>query len=237
MISKNRIKHIKSLHQKKFRDQFEEFLVEGLKNVSEAYQTKKEFITAIYSTETYLLKQFPEAILISELEMKLVSSLSTPSSILATCKIWKASLQKTGTMVMLDDIQDPGNLGTIIRSADWFGVETIICSPNTADCFNPKVVQATMGSIFRVNLIYTDLINFLKETSIPVYGTFMDGVSIFDEKLDKNCILLMGNEGKGISKDLELLVNKRISIPKYGHGESLNVAIATSIVLSKLMSS
>jgi len=237
MISKNRIKHIKSLHQKKFRDQFEEFLVEGLKNVSEAYHTKKEFITAIYCTETNLLEQFPEAILISDLEMKLVSTLSTPSNILAICKGWTTSLQLEGTILMLDDIQDPGNLGTIIRSADWFGVKTIICSNNTADCFNPKVVQATMGSIFRVNVIYTDLNYFLKENKLPVYGTFMDGVSIFEQQLEQHCILVMGNEGNGISKTVESYINKRIAIPKYGHGESLNVAIATAIVLSKLMSS
>jgi RNA methyltransferase, TrmH family len=235
MISKNRIKHIKSLHQKKFRDQFEEFLVEGLKNVSEAYQIKKEFITAIYCTETKLLDLFPEAVLISELEMKLVSTLNTPSNIIAICKIWKPTLLLEGTILMLDDIQDPGNFGTMIRSADWFGVKTIICSKNTADCFNPKVVQATMGSIFRVNIIYTDLSSFLEKNKLPVYSTFMDGVSIFEEKLEQHCILIMGNEGNGISKTVETFTNKRIAIPKYGHGESLNVAIATSIVLSTIV--
>jgi TrmH family RNA methyltransferase len=135
--------------------------------------------------------------------------------------------------IALDEIQDPGNMGTIIRLADWFNVKTIICSPNSADVFNPKVVQASMGSLFRVNIIYQDLNEFITSKKVPVYGAFLEGESVYTKKLSPKGILILGNEGKGISPEIEKLVTQKIKIPRFGQAESLNVSIATGILLSE----
>lgn len=233
MISKSRIKHIKSLHQKKYRDLYQEFIIEGIKSVQEFLSSKKEFLIEIFTTDVQLLNEFKNSILISETEMKQLSILSTSSSILVLAKMWKNKENSANLILVLDDIQDPGNLGTIIRTADWFGIQSIICSKNTVDFYNPKVVQASMGSMFRVEIVYEDLNIFLKKSKTPIYGTFMNGDSIYSAKLPNKGIIVMGNEGKGISKEIEKLITHKIAIPKIGNGESLNVAVTTGIVLSE----
>ena len=140
-----------------------------------------------------------------------------------------------GLILALDDVRDPGNLGTIIRLCDWFGIEQLVCSNETVDCYNPKVVQATMGSLTRVKVLYTDLNQFIAETSLPTFGTFMDGESIYKASLPGEGVIIMGNEANGISKDIQDLVHSKIGIPRFGNlkaTESLNVAAATAIILS-----
>ncbi|MCD8518956.1 MAG: RNA methyltransferase, partial [Flavobacterium sp.] len=158
-------------------------------------------------------------------------------SCLAVFKIPKAKeMVEKGLIVALDDVRDPGNLGTIIRLCDWFGIETLFCSEESVDIYNPKVVQATMGSISRVNVVYGNLEAFLSQTKLPVFGTFMDGKNIYQEKLPKEGIIIMGNEANGISSSVEKLVSERIAIPRFGNlqvTESLNVATATAIILSE----
>ena len=174
---------------------------------------------------------------ISEAELKKISALATPNSCLAVFKIPKAKeMKESGLILALDDVRDPGNLGTIIRLCDWFGIETLFCSEESVDIYNPKVVQATMGSISRVNVVYGDLENFLVKTKLTVFGTFMDGKNIYQESLLKEGIIVMGNEANGISEAVEKLVTDRIAIPRFGDlqiTESLNVATATAIILSE----
>jgi TrmH family RNA methyltransferase len=174
---------------------------------------------------------------ISEAELKKISALATSNSCLAVFKIPKAKeMKESGLILALDDVRDPGNLGTIIRLCDWFGIETLFCSEETVDIYNPKVVQATMGSISRVNVVYGDLENFLVKTKLTVFGTFMDGKNIYQESLPNDGIIVMGNEANGISEAVEKLVTDRIAIPRFGDlqiTESLNVATATAIILSE----
>ncbi len=238
MLSKNRIKLIKSLHLKKFRDESNLFLVEGEKMALELIRLKKEYIEQIYATKEFidLNKVEQEIEEITEKELAQISTLKTPNKVLIVCKKWNLTENinsQNEFYLALDEIQDPGNLGTIIRLADWFGVKNIVCSKNTADCFNPKVVQATMGSIFRVNLIYQDLISFIETKKLPVYGAFLEGESIYQKALSPKGILVLGNEGNGISREIENLVSDKITIPRFGEAESLNVSVATGILLSE----
>ena len=174
---------------------------------------------------------------ISEVELKKISALTTPNTCLAVFKIPKVKeMVEKGLIVALDDVRDPGNLGTIIRLCDWFGIETLFCSEESVDIYNPKVVQATMGSISRVNVVYGNLETFLSQTKLPIFGTFMDGNNIYQEELPKEGIIIMGNEANGISTSVEKLVSDRIAIPRFGNlqvTESLNVATATAIILSE----
>ena len=175
--------------------------------------------------------------LIYEQELKKISALSTPNSCLAVFKIPSENkITSSGLILALDDIRDPGNLGTILRLCDWFGIKQIICSKETVDIYNPKVVQATMGSIARVNVNYVDLKTFITEANIPVFGTFMDGENIYQSNLPQSGIIIMGNEANGISSEIEKIVTSRLTIPRYGElqkTESLNVATATAIILSE----
>ena len=174
---------------------------------------------------------------VTDAELKKISALTTPNTCLAIFKIPATiSFLQNGLIVALDDVRDPGNLGTIIRLCDWFGIKTLFCSEETVDIYNPKVVQATMGSIGRVNVVYGDLENLLAETKLPIFGTFMDGKNIYQENLPNEGIIVMGNEANGISKTIEKLVSERIAIPRFGDlqaTESLNVATATAIILSE----
>lgn len=237
MVSKNQIKLITSLQQKKFRQIHKLFIAEGVKVISELLQSNF-VLEHLFVTET-IYKEIDESkrTLISQAEIKKISCLATPNNCLALFRIPDSKKENSnGIVVALDDIRDPGNLGTIIRLCDWFGISQIVCSEQTVDVYNPKVVQATMGSISRVNLVYTDLEKFLKETNLPVYGTFMDGENVYNESLPNEAILLLGNEANGISEKIENLVAKRISIPRFGtlqKTESLNVATATAIFLSE----
>ena len=175
--------------------------------------------------------------LISESELKKISALSTPNNCLAVFKI-PASMPilDKGLILALDDIRDPGNLGTILRLCDWFGISQVVCSEQTVDLYNPKVVQATMGSISRVNVGYVNLKSFLQNSSLPIFGTFMDGSNVYMEILPKEAIVIMGNEANGISPEVENTIKNRLTIPRFGDlqlTESLNVASATAIILSE----
>ena len=175
--------------------------------------------------------------IVSENDLKKLSALATPNSCIAVFKMpAEKPIIETGLIVALDSIRDPGNLGTILRLCDWFGIQQVLCSKETVDVYNPKVVQATMGSIARVNINYIDLATFLARTKLPVFGTFMDGSDIYKSELPKEGIVVMGNEANGISAELEKLVTSRLTILRFGNlqkTESLNVATATAIVLSE----
>ena len=237
MVSKNQIKLISSLQQKKQRQVHKLFFAEGIKVVQELlfsnFELEHLFTTEDIFTEILSSKQT----LISEAELKKISALTTPNTCLALFKIPETKkVQEKGLLLALDDIRDPGNLGTILRLCDWFGIQQLVCSKETVDLYNPKVVMATMGSIARVNVTYLDLNEFIKNTKLPVFGTFMDGKNIYKEKLPNEGIIIMGNEANGISKDIENSIQNRLTIPRFGdlqQTESLNVATATAIILSE----
>ncbi|MEW4924270.1 RNA methyltransferase [Algibacter sp. 2305UL17-15] len=235
MLSKNEIKFITRLGQKKYRLQDHFFIVEGVKTINELLQSTFE-LHQLYTTETFNIDAKKE-ILISESALKKISFLKTPNKALAVFKIPQSKpIDFNNLIVALDDVRDPGNLGTIIRLCDWFGVKDLICSKQTVDCYNPKVVQATMGSIARVTISYMDLDLVLNTTELPVFGAFMDGKNVYKAQLPEKGILVMGNEANGISKAVENEVSHRIAIPRFGDlkaTESLNVATATSILLSE----
>lgn len=235
MLSKNQIKLITSLKQKKQRQQHGFFVVEGVKTINELLESHLE-LHALYTTESFNVDASKE-ILISETDLKRISFLTTPNTALAVFKIPEQKhIENDGLIVALDDVRDPGNLGTIIRLCDWFGIKHLVCSKETVDCYNPKVIQATMGSITRVSVSYVDLMAFLKSTNSSVFGAFMEGENVYKRELPKQGVLVMGNEANGISKDIETLVNEKISIPRFGDlqaTESLNVATATAILLSE----
>ncbi len=237
MVSKNQIKLITSLQQKKYRKLEQLFFAEGVKVVQELLHSNFELQDLFTTKQDFLTVSKNKVHVISEAELKKISALSTPNSCLAVFKIPKAKeMVEKGLIVALDDVRDPGNLGTIIRLCDWFGIETLFCSEESVDIYNPKVVQATMGSISRVNVVYGNLEAFLSQTKLPVFGTFMDGKNIYQEKLPKEGIIIMGNEANGISSSVEKLVSERIAIPRFGNlqvTESLNVATATAIILSE----
>ncbi len=237
MVSKNQIKLITSLQQKKYRKQEQLFFAEGVKVVQELLHSNFELQDLFTTKQDFLTVPKNKVHAISEAELKKISALTTPNTCLAVFKIPKAKeMVEKGLIVALDDVRDPGNLGTIIRLCDWFGIETLFCSEESVDIYNPKVVQATMGSISRVNVVYGNLETFLSQTKLPVFGTFMDGKNIYQEKLPKEGIIIMGNEANGISTSVEKLVSERIAIPRFGNlqvTESLNVATATAIILSE----
>ncbi|GAB5565813.1 MAG: RNA methyltransferase [Winogradskyella sp.] len=238
MLSKNRIKLIKSLSQKKYRQQHGLFTVEGIKGIQEFLNSEFE-LESIYTTADQF--NAPQALTfeISSNDLKKISSLKTPNTALAVFKTSKPkTIHTDGLVVALDDIRDPGNLGTIIRLCDWYGIKDLVCSENTVDCYNSKVVQATMGSLSRVNISYLNLNLFLEETSAEIFGTFMDGQNIYRTSLPTSGIIVMGNEANGISKAITRKINTKLTIPQFGDQrdtESLNVANATAIVLSEFM--
>lgn len=232
MLSKNEIKRIKSLSQKKFRDEEGLFIVEGEKMVAEALASDFE-VEAVYRTSE-----------IGEEAMGRISALSSPSPALAVVRIPASggvpAPAEDELLLALDSLRDPGNVGTIIRLADWFGIRTILASPDTVDIYNPKVVQATMGAIFRVRFIYCDLpgtLSAMRGRGIPVYGTFLEGDDIYKSSLTKGGVIVMGSESNGIGPEVEALVDRKLYIPPFppeGTGsESLNVAIATAITCSE----
>jgi len=249
MLSKNKIKLIQSLNRKKDRDESGLFLVEGNKMVEEALRSEYQIETLVCTSQfadqhPEIRSKAKELIEADRDSIQKASLLQNPQEALAIVmqpKLITPELNlNTELCLALDFIQDPGNLGTILRIADWFGINTVICSENTVDVFTPKVVQASMGAIFRIKTSYTNLESFLLEASksqIPVYGTFMDGNNIYTESLTKNGIIVLGNEGNGISDSISRLVTRRISIPTFStnpnKAESLNVAIAASICCSE----
>lgn len=236
MLSKHQIKVIKSLAQKKYRAQYGLFTVEGIKGITEFINFDVK-LNHLYTTETNFDVPKDKFTLISEADLKRISQLKTPNTAVGVFQILQPKpVNYSGLVVALDSVRDPGNLGTIIRLCDWFGVKELLCSTTTVDCYNSKVVQATMGSLTRVNISYLDLETLLKETRSQVFGTFMDGEVIYNAKLPTQGILVMGNEANGISKAIENLVDQKISIPRFGElkaTESLNVATATAIFLNE----
>ncbi len=237
MVSKSQIKFIKNLQQKKYRTQNKLFVVEGIKTVRELLNSSLK-VYRIYVTDSTVLEfkgDFVEVI--SEGELKKMSGLSTPNKVLGVFHFpVPEPLDLSDWIIALDDVRDPGNMGTIIRLCDWFGIKSLLCSSNSVDCYNPKVLQATMGSITRVNIVYGDLKRIFSNSEVAVYGAFMDGVEVYKEKFPKRGILIMGNEANGVSEAIESLVEKKISIPQFGPKttESLNVATATAILLNEI---
>ena len=239
MFTKNRAKLIKSLDEKKNRVELGLFLVEGEKSVSELLDS--DFEIELLLTTTTFFEKYGEKIreksksyeIVNQFELEKVGTFETNDSALAIVKQKTNNEHKisSGIILALDEIKDPGNLGTIIRIADWYGIKNIVASKNTVDFYNPKVITATKGSFTRVNIFYTDLNDFLSKTELPILGAFLDGENIHETKFPSNGILIMGNESSGIKKDIEKLVTKKITIPSYGKTESLNVAIATAIIL------
>ena len=231
MITKNQIKFIKSLSLKKKRIKEQLFIAEGEKVVSELLRSDFE-IKNIYATKEWEVSN-DNITQISNAELQKISNLKSPNKVLAVVQFKNHKIIKhDGITLVLDDINDPGNLGTIIRMCDWFGVKQIICSKNTVDIFNPKVVQSAMGSAFRVKVNYTDLVNYLSDITTPIYGGFMDGKNLKEVKIPKSAHLVMGNEANGISAEINKLITDKVAIKNIGKSaESLNVAVATSILL------
>ncbi|HAG16273.1 MAG TPA: RNA methyltransferase [Bacteroidales bacterium] len=242
MLTNSDIKLINSLKISKHRKEHGLFLVEGPKMLEELLANplfKILFVAAIPSwaknlpsDSTFEVKE------ISEKALQKFSNFSTANEVLAVVHIPEYPSffpTKEELFLVLDGLQDPGNLGTIIRTAEWFGIKDILCSANTVDCFNPKVVQATMGSIFRVRCHYLDLQVLLQETNLPIYGTLLNGQNIYNQKLESSGFIVVGNESKGISREIQKLITKPLTIPSFNFSkaESLNASVATAIVCAE----
>jgi TrmH family RNA methyltransferase len=239
MFSKSQIKLINSLAQKKYRRKHGLFVAEGKKGIFELLDSTFE-LHSLFTTEDIFGAEKDRTHLIGETDLKRLSNLSTPQTALAVFHIPQpVTPEAEGLIVALDNVQDPGNLGTIIRMCDWFGIKELVCSEGTVDCYNPKVVQATMGSIARVNVNYLSLPEFLSKSQgkLPVYGAFLEGENLYSQDLQARGILVMGNEANGISSEVENFITQKLVIPQLGDlqkTESLNVATATAIFLSEL---
>ena len=232
-------KKIKALNHKKYRRKYNLFIAESPKVVEEVLQSDIKIVT-IFALDEWLHvhrqiieKNNIEIVQADEQMLKKLSNLPSPNQVIAVCEMPRHALKDeriTSYTIALDDIQDPGNLGTIIRIADWFGIDCIICSESCVDVYNPKVIQSTMGSFVRVKVFYEALAGFLKQANMPVYGATLSGKNLHQVAFDKSGIILIGNESKGISENLKQYVSEFISIPAYGKAESLNAAIATGII-------
>ena len=236
-ISKNQLKLITSLAQKKYRQKHHLFIAEGVKVVHELLNSAFK-IETLFCTEDFKTTISENKIVrISENELKKVSALKSPNKALGIFKIPKETpLKNAGLIIALDGINDPGNLGTMIRLCDWFGISELICSKDTVDCYNQKVVQASMGSLTRVSIHYTHLENYLTESKLPSFIADMNGENVYNTRLPKEGILIMGNEANGVSEEIKTLIQHKISIPRFGETqetESLNVATAAAILLSE----
>ena len=234
-LSKNHIKLITSLSQKKYRQKHKLFVVEGVKVVQEFLNSSYE-LDIVFSSDTDF-SSTNKFIEVTDQELKKISSLKNPNKVLAIFKIPNQINPIMGGLILaLDSINDPGNLGTIIRLCDWFGIEQLVCSNETVDCFNSKVVQASMGSLTRVAISYLDLKKYLQNASVPIFIADMDGLNVYKTKLPDSALLVLGNEANGISDEIKQLVTTKITIPRYGafqQTESLNVATASAILLSE----
>ena len=236
MVSKNQIKLINSLQQKKYRKLHNLFIAEGKKVIQELIDANFS-LEHLFVTKENLFDSKYNFELISDNDLKKISALTTANDCLAVFKIKEVNFKvSSGLELALDNIKDPGNMGTIIRLCDWFGISKIVCTEETVDIYNPKVVQATMGSLARVEVLYTNLADYLKTTDLEIFGTFMEGTNIYKTELPSKGIIVMGNEANGISTEIENLVTQKISIPRFGslqQTESLNVATATAVILSE----
>lgn len=243
MITKNQIKYINSLQQKKFRVENQSFVVEGAKSVLELL--KSDFkIELLFVTEEFFLENENvfqtldiQVVLTNQTDLEKAGSFHSNNAALAVVKTKENAellVQDNEFALILDDIRDPGNLGTIIRVADWYGIHKIICSHSTVDFYNPKVISATMGSFTRSNLYYTELEDFIKNQSVNIYGTLLNGDNIHQTKFSESGYIVIGNEANGISPSIEKLITHKITIPRFGEAESLNAGIATAVVLDNL---
>lgn len=235
-LNKNQLKLITSLNQKKYRTAHHLFVAEGTKILAEFLNSNFE-LEQLFCVDNAIYKNLEKVTEISETELKKISALVTPNNVLGLFKIPPATpFIKSGLIVALDEINDPGNLGAIIRLCDWFGVDQLICATNTVDCYNQKVVQSSMGSLARVSIIYTDLEDYLRQSNLPKFAAVMDGKNVYTSNLPENAVLVMGNEANGIRESISKLLTNTISIPRFGalkQTESLNVATATAILLSE----
>jgi TrmH family RNA methyltransferase len=246
MLSRSQVKYIQSLSHKKFRDEAGAFVIEGPKMVEEFLNLAPSSINAVYAIEPWLEGQkdldhilSPDSIHpVSSGELERISFLTTPNQVLAVVRQFEqvpADFPLSGLMLALDGIQDPGNLGTIIRTADWFGVTRIYCSRESADLYNPKVVQSTMGSIIRVPVHYVALEKLFEKTgSVPIIAAALEGENLFHASRLNTALIVVGNESKGISQSLLEKAHRKITIPRFGGAESLNAAVAAAIMLSYL---
>ncbi|AXY78282.1 RNA methyltransferase [Paraflavitalea soli] len=243
MLVKSQVKYIQSLSQKKSRDEEGVFIAEGPKLINELLSTPNVQLKQLYAVPEWI-SQHPQmqtgsVVEVKEQELERLSFLQTPNQVVGVFRkpvFPKITSYRGQLSLMLDAIQDPGNLGTIIRCADWFGINTVICSPESADVFSPKVVQSTMGSISRVQVIYEDLVPFMEQhAGIPAYAATLHGTSLYDLQPLQQGILVIGNESKGIREELLKLCRHRITIPRKGEAESLNAAVATGIILSHIV--
>ncbi|GAB4041590.1 TrmH family RNA methyltransferase [Spirosoma gilvum] len=245
MLSKNQLKYIQSLHQKKYRQQHGAFLVEGAKSVQEVLQSnfQTELVVAteaFYKENAHLTdRQRTTVEIASETDLTRAGTLESNNAALAVVRTKenRPLLAQPGEIALiLDDIRDPGNLGTILRIADWYGVRKILCSETTADVYNPKVISASKGSFTRVNWWYGDVVHVLSQSagSVSVYGAFLDGTDVHTLPFKNSGYLVMGNESNGIRPDVARYVTQRVTIPRYGEAESLNVGIATAVLLDNI---
>jgi TrmH family RNA methyltransferase len=235
-LSKNQLKLITSLKQKKYRQKHNLFVVEGVKTVQE-FLNSNFVLNQLFFTEDMGYSSFLNSTEITEQELQKISSLKTPNKVLALFELpTEKTLKTNGLILVLDAINDPGNLGTIIRLCDWFGIDQLVCSNDTVDCFNSKVVQASMGSLARASIYYTNIIEYLSTSKLPKFAADMNGENVYTTSLPKNAILVLGNEANGIRKEVYSEITNVISIPRFGamqETESLNVATATAIFLSE----
>lgn len=241
-LSKNKAKHLQALQQKKYRQKQQSFVVEGEKIAKEVLLQQKYKIRAIYAIPSWIDSYQPiltsystKLTPVDEKELKKISSLKTPNKVLLELEMpnftpLTSSIQNSLSLV-LENIQDPGNLGTIIRIADWFGIQHIFCSVGCVDVYNPKVIQATMGGFLRVPIFYEKIEVLLEQyPNLPVYGAILNGQNVFESELKSQGFLLIGNEGKGLTDAIQSKITNPITIPKYGQAESLNAAVATGIL-------
>lgn len=240
MLTAHKIKVFQSLDKKKFRQKYNLFLVEGNKIISELKNSSYK-ITEIFSTNPSALSFLStEVHLITERDLKKISFLQTPKDSVAVVELPNSiELPHQNIQIILDGIQDPGNLGTIIRLCDWFGIAQIICSQDTVDIYNPKVIQSTKGSFSRVNVVYTDLEDYLSQSEVPNIGTDMVGENLYQFDFPQKFNLILGNEGNGMRPNVEKLVSQNVKIPRFGEHqstESLNVSMATGIILGQIFS-
>ena len=235
MVGKNQIKFIKALSLKKNRIKYNKIVVEGTKTIKEFIDSEYK-LDRLYSINSEEINNFQPEI-ISESQLKIISSQKTPSGNLAVFNIADKLIEDTSFYVVLDNISDPGNLGTIIRTCEWFGINQIVCSNCSVDCYNPKVIQSSMGSLSRVNVIYTDIVKFIKSKKLPIYAADLKGNKLVKSKISDECIWVFGSESHGISDKIKKVVDLSFTIPKYNNKiktESLNLPTSLGIILSSV---
>ncbi len=237
MLSKNEIKLLRALHQKKVRDAQGKLIVEGERILADiierhANNVERVIIAKDYKGSRQGYNDF-DYLEVDSRTFEQISASKNPQGVLAVLRYPEFKFESSDLILALDGVQDPGNMGTILRTAAWFGVKQIVCSPDSVDVCNPKVMQASMGSVYDLNIVYEDLSIFLSKQNAPIYGALLEGNSIYTEKLTKPAILIMGNEGNGIREAVKNRITNPVMIPKFGTGESLNVATATAILLNE----